>query len=122
VDVLVPLCVAINTVGVEPTPSPLFQECVQFVTSPELLVTLLCVEALEDNEVVIVENVIQVGKLSNVRLKPDFEPRKSSANTVNKFLLLMTLTTVFKVVEFCRRSLLTFDLVTVVNAKVLRSH
>ena len=65
---------------------PFFQECVQFVTSPELLVTLLCVEALEDNEVVIVENVIQVGKITNIRLKPDFEPRKTNLDTVSKLL------------------------------------
>lgn len=51
-----------------------FQECVQFVTCPELLITLLCAEALEDNEVVIVENVTHVSRVSNMRLKADLEP------------------------------------------------
>lgn len=50
------------------------QECVQFVTCPELLIALLCVEALEDNEALMVENLYKVGKINNHRIKGDFEP------------------------------------------------
>ncbi|XP_065221754.1 uncharacterized protein LOC135846533 [Planococcus citri] len=49
-------------------------ECVQFITCPELLITLLCVEALEDNEVLLVENLFKVSRINNLRVKGEFEP------------------------------------------------
>lgn len=40
------------------------QECLEFTLFPELIATLLYVEALEDNEVVFVENVRQFNRIS----------------------------------------------------------
>lgn len=68
-----------------------FQECVQFVTCPELLVTLLCVEALEDNEIVIIENVLHIGRINNIKLKADLEPLTPAtivSRTSNRIMLI----------------------------------
>ncbi|XP_067014463.2 uncharacterized protein [Anabrus simplex] len=43
------------------------QECLQFCTQPELLTMLSCVEALEDNEVVAVEGVMQTTRITGPR-------------------------------------------------------
>lgn len=40
------------------------QECLEFTLFPELIAVLLYVEALEDNEVVFVENVRQFNRIS----------------------------------------------------------
>ncbi|XP_075235452.1 uncharacterized protein LOC142332733 isoform X2 [Lycorma delicatula] len=49
------------------------RECIQYCTCPELLVMLLCCEALEDNEVVTVEGVLQVARISDPRNKARIE-------------------------------------------------
>uniref|UniRef100_A0A8D8LVQ9 poly(ADP-ribose) glycohydrolase n=1 Tax=Cacopsylla melanoneura TaxID=428564 RepID=A0A8D8LVQ9_9HEMI len=50
------------------------RESIQFATCPELLCALLFVEALEDNEVLLVENVQQVSKIITPRYKATYEP------------------------------------------------
>nr|XP_018897264.1 PREDICTED: uncharacterized protein LOC109030650 isoform X1 [Bemisia tabaci] len=49
------------------------RECIQFCECPELIALLLFFEALEDNEVCIVENVLKVAKISDVRQKTNLE-------------------------------------------------
>lgn len=50
------------------------QEAVQFTTCPELVAVLLRVEALEDNEALIVENLLQVSRIVDPRHRATFEP------------------------------------------------
>ncbi|KAI5714589.1 hypothetical protein M8J77_002142 [Diaphorina citri] len=50
------------------------RECIQLATCPEMLCVLLFVEALEDNEVLLVENVQQVSKIITPRYKATYEP------------------------------------------------
>ena len=47
-----------------------FQECVQFCSTPELLVALSFCEALEDNEALAVEGLQQVTKISRAICHP----------------------------------------------------
>lgn len=51
----------------------LLQECVQFCTAPELLTLLPWVEALEDNEVMLVDGVLQVARVADPRRRAEFE-------------------------------------------------
>ncbi|XP_069678692.1 uncharacterized protein [Periplaneta americana] len=50
------------------------QECVQFCTQPELLAILPYVEALEDNEVLAVEGLLQVARIVDPHHRATFEP------------------------------------------------
>lgn len=50
------------------------RECIQLATCPEMLCVLLFVEALEDNEVLQLENVQQVSKIISPRYKATYEP------------------------------------------------
>jgi hypothetical protein len=50
------------------------QECIQFCTQPELLAILPFVEALEDNEVVSVDGLLQVARITDPHNKANFEP------------------------------------------------
>lgn len=50
------------------------QECVQFCIQPELLVILPYVEALEDNEVLSVDGLMQVARITDPHKKAHFEP------------------------------------------------
>ncbi|XP_052121802.1 uncharacterized protein LOC113212013 isoform X1 [Frankliniella occidentalis] len=54
------------------------QEAVQFTTCPELVAVLLRVEALEDNEALIVENLLQVARIADPRQRATFEPVSGS--------------------------------------------
>lgn len=49
------------------------QECLEFTILPELIAILLYVEALEDNEVVFVENLRQINRLVDSSKKPFLE-------------------------------------------------
>ncbi|PNF37076.1 hypothetical protein B7P43_G08095 [Cryptotermes secundus] len=49
-------------------------ECVQFCIQPELLAILPHVEALEDNEVLSVDGLMQVARISDPHNKANFEP------------------------------------------------
>nr|CAD7203187.1 unnamed protein product [Timema douglasi] len=51
-----------------------YEECVQFCTQPELLVVLPFVEALEDNEVLMAENLLQVARIVDPHNRATFEP------------------------------------------------
>lgn len=59
-----------------------FQECINFSTYPEILATLLYVEALEDNEAIFIENARQVTRIMDPKKKSVLEtlesPRKVS--------------------------------------------
>ncbi|KAL1132149.1 hypothetical protein AAG570_010106 [Ranatra chinensis] len=48
-------------------------ECIQMITCPEMLAILLCVEALEDNEVMSISGVLQVSKIIDPKGNPTFE-------------------------------------------------
>ncbi|XP_006566143.2 uncharacterized protein LOC408282 isoform X1 [Apis mellifera] len=50
------------------------QETVHIVTHPEMLVAILSVEALEDNEVLIVEGVRHISRINDPRNRAIFEP------------------------------------------------
>lgn len=50
------------------------QECLQFSTQPELLAMLSCVEALEDNEVIAVDGIMQVTRITGPRHRASSEP------------------------------------------------
>jgi hypothetical protein len=50
------------------------QECIQFCIQPELLAILPHIEALEDNEVLSVEGLLQVARISDPHNKANFEP------------------------------------------------
>ena len=50
------------------------QECMQFCIQPELLAILPYVEALEDNEVLSVDGLLQVARISDPHNKAIFEP------------------------------------------------
>ncbi|XP_063224061.1 uncharacterized protein LOC134531936 [Bacillus rossius redtenbacheri] len=50
------------------------QESIQFCTHPELLAAMQFVEALEDNEVLMVQGVLQVARISDPHLRAVFEP------------------------------------------------
>lgn len=61
------------------------QECLEFSLFPELIATLLYVEALEDNEVVFVENVRQFNRILTDSNKQPFlenleQPKKVRCN------------------------------------------
>lgn len=49
------------------------QECVNFMTIPEMLTVLLNVEALEDNEVVTIERARHVSRISDPKNKANLE-------------------------------------------------
>ncbi|XP_021924536.1 uncharacterized protein LOC110832134 isoform X3 [Zootermopsis nevadensis] len=50
------------------------QECIQFCIQPELLAVLPHIEALEDNEILSVEGLLQVARISDPHIKANFEP------------------------------------------------
>ncbi|KAJ8871888.1 hypothetical protein PR048_028228 [Dryococelus australis] len=50
------------------------QESIQFCTHPEILPVMQFVEALEDNEVLMVEGVLQVSRISDPHVRAIFEP------------------------------------------------
>lgn len=50
------------------------QETVHIITHPEMLVAILSVEALEDNEVLIVEGVRHISRINDPRNRAIFEP------------------------------------------------
>lgn len=58
------------------------KECIHFSTFPEILATLLYVEALEDNEAILVENARQLTRIMDPKNKSVLEklecPRKVS--------------------------------------------
>lgn len=57
------------------------QECIHFSTYPEILATLLYVEALEDNETILIENARQLTRIMDPKNKSvveTLEPRKVS--------------------------------------------
>lgn len=61
----------------------LFKECLEFTILPELIATLLYVEALEDNEVIFVENLRQINRVMTDSSKTPFleslqQPKKVS--------------------------------------------
>uniref|UniRef100_A0A023EX02 poly(ADP-ribose) glycohydrolase n=1 Tax=Triatoma infestans TaxID=30076 RepID=A0A023EX02_TRIIF len=61
------VCSTTNRIGGDVLADGMSMECIQLITCPEMLVILLCVEALEDNEVLIAEGVLQVTKISGVK-------------------------------------------------------
>ncbi|KAK9504588.1 hypothetical protein O3M35_010890 [Rhynocoris fuscipes] len=61
------VCSTSNRIGGGVLSDGISMECVQLMTCPEMLIILLCVEALEDNEVIIVEGVLQVTKLTGIK-------------------------------------------------------
>lgn len=62
------------------------QECLEFTLLPELLAVLLYVEALEDNEVVFVENVRQFNRiLTDSSKQPFLENLKKPKKVVIKY-------------------------------------
>jgi hypothetical protein len=52
----------------------LLQECIQFCIQPELLAILPYIEAIEDNEILSVEGLLQVARISDPHNKANFEP------------------------------------------------
>lgn len=50
-----------------------FKECINFAIYPEILPVLLNVEALEDNEVLTVENLRKVSKIIEPKRRAFFE-------------------------------------------------
>uniref|UniRef100_A0A146LEU2 poly(ADP-ribose) glycohydrolase n=1 Tax=Lygus hesperus TaxID=30085 RepID=A0A146LEU2_LYGHE len=67
------VCSTRNRIGGAVLADGISMECVQLITCPEMLVILLCVEALEDNEVLITEGVLQVAKIFHPRGKVTHE-------------------------------------------------
>lgn len=51
----------------------LFLENPQMATHPEILATLLSVEALEDNEVLIIEGARQISRINDPKHRSTFE-------------------------------------------------
>lgn len=58
------------------------QECIQFFTMPESLISLLFIESLEDNEAIFTENIYQISKIHDPKNKAILyllnEPKKIS--------------------------------------------
>lgn len=70
------------------------QECVEFSLFPELIATLLYVEALEDNEVVFVENVRQFNRILTDSNKQPFlenldQPKKVRWKQMNRIFFFV---------------------------------
>ncbi|KAK3920453.1 Poly(ADP-ribose) glycohydrolase [Frankliniella fusca] len=67
------VCFASSRLGGAALEDGASQEAVQFTTCPELVAVLLRVEALEDNEALIVENLLQVSRIADPRHRATFE-------------------------------------------------
>lgn len=59
------------------------QECINFATFPELLTLLLNVEALEDNEVVTIQGVRHVARISDPKNRASLE-KAENVDQVNR--------------------------------------
>nr|CAD7424041.1 unnamed protein product [Timema monikensis] len=68
------VCFSSSRLGGKVLDSGSSQECVQFCTQPELLVVLPFVEALEDNEVLMADNLLQVARIVDPHNRATFEP------------------------------------------------
>ncbi|BES95528.1 Poly (ADP-ribose) glycohydrolase (PARG) [Nesidiocoris tenuis] len=67
------VCSARSKIGGTVLSDGVSMECIRLVTCPEMLVILLCVEALEDNEVLLIEGVLQVTKVYHPKGKVSLE-------------------------------------------------
>lgn len=63
----------------------IFQESITLATFPELLSILLNVEALEDNEVVMIEGVRCISRIVDSKKKAHFERLDSTQKVFNTF-------------------------------------
>ncbi|KAK7864330.1 hypothetical protein R5R35_009174 [Gryllus longicercus] len=68
------ICFSSSRVGGDVLSDGFTQECLQFCTQPELLTMLSCVEALEDNEVLAIDGVMQVARISGPRHRASMDP------------------------------------------------
>ncbi|GLG92694.1 Poly(ADP-ribose) glycohydrolase [Gryllus bimaculatus] len=68
------VCFSSSRVGGDVLSDGFTQECLQFCTQPELLTMLSCVEALEDNEVLAIDGVMQVARISGPRHRASMDP------------------------------------------------
>ncbi|KAJ8913560.1 hypothetical protein NQ315_017111 [Exocentrus adspersus] len=69
----VQICFASAKIGGSVLTTGHTQECISLVTAPELLTVLLNVEALEDNEVLTIENVRHISRISDPKLRAHLE-------------------------------------------------
>ncbi|CAH1183134.1 unnamed protein product [Phaedon cochleariae] len=71
------ICFASSKIGGDVLENGFAQECINLVTAPELLAVLLNVEALEDNEVLTVENVRHISRITDPKQRALFEKIES---------------------------------------------
>ncbi|KAJ8971140.1 hypothetical protein NQ314_000872 [Rhamnusium bicolor] len=67
------ICFASAKIGGKVLTNGYTQECINLVTAPELLTILLNVEALEDNEVLTIEKVRHISRISNPKHQANLE-------------------------------------------------